>query len=108
MQFDRILQTGPRQRASIAASVTRAIIGTNPSEACYLGLYLPPLDQDIAPTALKNDGGTATSRAVDFETVTAHIHKPARLRRTAGVHAASNLLVRLANRRQYQDTNEDR
>jgi hypothetical protein len=71
-------------------------------------LYGPPFGQQVAQAALKNYSWTATSCAVDFQTITADIHKTAWFWGATCVHATSEDLVGCANDLQQQYGTENR
>ena len=78
VQLLRDASSRPRQRAGVAPSEARAIVAAHACQCGELGLDKRPADRRRAEGSVENDGRGSVASAVQVETESTDVYKPAR------------------------------
>jgi hypothetical protein len=66
------------QRSSIATSIARTVVATDPGESSYFRLNATPLNKWAAKSGFKDDGWPSVSGAADIELEAPDVYQPSR------------------------------
>src|SRR6185369_6803801 len=80
VEFEIDLREGTRLRAGVAPTVPGAVVGADAGKGRELFLNEYPIERIVAQAVLYDYGGTALSRAMDVELMSAEINQCARRR----------------------------